>query len=404
MCRHSQYFRDLYIQYTGNSATSEHGTVVLEGVSSFEMQCLLAIVYPRCASAHLPPCHGHSSFHSDFNTCSLTNKDEWAAVLRLAHVYTFPSVRALAIRNLDPLASAVDKIVFGHAYGIEHWLLDAYVAVCVRQQLLSLEEGERLGARDLVTIAHARKELENRALVYEDAMGGGGVAAENEQEVRYIVWRTCCPALDVPDLTALHKRKLAEAADPLHAAETKVVYLQAELRRKKAWVDVATSKLDEACAVFANLQKGCKGGLTGDEAAGLTSSSQTSIATKLVTVSSTAAPVVHSSVIDPAIATVLEDNSKIVTDLREKLDDLAGTVALKDGVIAGIQKCLEQSQAELRRVTAYADERSWAADELRDAKQAAESELVNAEEKLARTQAELDESTSKHQATHWEVR
>jgi hypothetical protein len=200
----------------------------------------------------------HKRQYRNFNTCSLNTKEEWSAVLRLAHLYSIHSVHALASRNLGPLASAIDKIVFGRAYGIEKWLLDAYVNVCVRRNLISLEDGERLGVRDLVAIAHARRDIEERALVREDTVPSGDTTVTHDQEVRYLVWRICCPTLDVPDLSSLHAQRLFDAtviaSDPLCAADAEVARLRAELQRKKAQVDVIVRKLDDACARLRGLQ------------------------------------------------------------------------------------------------------------------------------------------------------
>jgi hypothetical protein len=99
---------------------------------------------------------------------------------------------------LFPLASPIDKIVYGHRYHIYEWLLDAYVAICERKALISIEEGKRLGVTDVVTITHARHELQSRPMTPDD--------------VRYIVWRACCSSLvEAPKLVELQTAHTAQA-------------------------------------------------------------------------------------------------------------------------------------------------------------------------------------------------
>lgn len=84
---------------------------------------------------------------------------EWTAILDLAANWNFKSIKALAIKKLACIASPIDKIVLGRKYDIEAWLGDAYEAVCIRDEPLTLEEGNRLGMEDVINISATRQRV-----------------------------------------------------------------------------------------------------------------------------------------------------------------------------------------------------------------------------------------------------
>lgn len=86
---------------------------------------------------------------------------EWTAVLSFATQFNLKSVRALAIKKLTPLASAVEKIFEGTLYGVNEWILPSLVELCTRDEFLTLEESFMLGVRDLHLVASVR-ELRNK--------------------------------------------------------------------------------------------------------------------------------------------------------------------------------------------------------------------------------------------------
>ncbi|EIM90917.1 uncharacterized protein STEHIDRAFT_22037, partial [Stereum hirsutum FP-91666 SS1] len=83
----------------------------------------------------------------------------WASVLHLASEWNFPSIRELAIRSFTPSASDVDKVVLGHRYRFEEWLLPGYTGLVERKEPLTLAEGTRLGMEDVVSINKARENI-----------------------------------------------------------------------------------------------------------------------------------------------------------------------------------------------------------------------------------------------------
>jgi hypothetical protein len=63
----------------------------------------------------------------------------------------------LALRELLPLGSAIDRIRLGREYHVEEWLPDAYVEVCQRAEPLSLADADQMTKEDVVRIFQARE-------------------------------------------------------------------------------------------------------------------------------------------------------------------------------------------------------------------------------------------------------
>ncbi|KDQ49165.1 hypothetical protein JAAARDRAFT_82951, partial [Jaapia argillacea MUCL 33604] len=137
--RDSQYFRTLLLQH---GPSSEIYPVRLDGVSVADLETFLGVLYPV-----------------DFTKRAAATADEWTSVLTLATKWSFITIRSLAIRELFPLASPVDKIVVGRQYDIPEWLPDAYVAVCERPEALTKKEGERLGLDEVIKISQLRQDV-----------------------------------------------------------------------------------------------------------------------------------------------------------------------------------------------------------------------------------------------------
>ena len=83
--------------------------------------------------------------------------NEWTSVLRLASERSFHDIQNLALRKLDLIATPVDKLVISHKYDLPHWLLDAYISLCVRGKSLSVTEIKALPAEDVALIIEVRE-------------------------------------------------------------------------------------------------------------------------------------------------------------------------------------------------------------------------------------------------------
>jgi len=95
---------------------------------------------------------------SEFGLYIATTVDEWAAILDLAAKWNFKSIKALAIRELAPIASPIDMVVLGRRHQINEWLGGAYLSICARLDPLTYQEGMRLGMEDVIKISAIRHE------------------------------------------------------------------------------------------------------------------------------------------------------------------------------------------------------------------------------------------------------
>ncbi|KZP04292.1 hypothetical protein FIBSPDRAFT_767623, partial [Athelia psychrophila] len=119
---------------------SKREPMVLANVSTHDFDLFLSILYPTSFSVH-----------------PASTVEEWSGILYLADKWSFQSIRTLAVAQMSPIASPIDKIVFGRLYDVNEWLAGAYQAVCTRLDALSLEEGRRLGVDDAIRINSIRQ-------------------------------------------------------------------------------------------------------------------------------------------------------------------------------------------------------------------------------------------------------
>ncbi|TFY62715.1 hypothetical protein EVG20_g6604 [Dentipellis fragilis] len=143
--RDSSHFVKILMHRQSSTSLDRQSPIPLDDVSCSEFDALLSIFYPL-----------------NFHECEVKTVTAWAAVLRLSSEWSFSSIRALAIDRLDPIASAVDKVVLGRTYGIDAWLRPGFVALCERQQSLKINEGRRLGVDDVILIATIREAMQVR--------------------------------------------------------------------------------------------------------------------------------------------------------------------------------------------------------------------------------------------------
>ncbi|TRM68875.1 hypothetical protein BD626DRAFT_579628 [Schizophyllum amplum] len=145
---HRYFFSDAYSpKFAAEFLCNKHAEVVrLPGVTSVDLDCFLSLIYPSAI--------GERQIHT---------VEEWASVLRLATLWSFDRLRELAIRKIEPIAGAVDKIVIAREFGFgDSWLTPAFEALRNAPRWLEYEEAERLGLRTVVDIGRAREELRAR--------------------------------------------------------------------------------------------------------------------------------------------------------------------------------------------------------------------------------------------------
>ncbi|KAI5830530.1 hypothetical protein K523DRAFT_415815 [Schizophyllum commune Tattone D] len=114
----------------------------IHDVSSIDFQRFLSIIYPN-----------------ELGVCDIRTVDEWTSVLRLASMWSVTSLRQVAIREIEPNATPIDKIVLAREFGLgEAWLLPAFVALCRSSEPLEYEDAERLGLRTVLEIVRINRE------------------------------------------------------------------------------------------------------------------------------------------------------------------------------------------------------------------------------------------------------
>ncbi|KAL1741461.1 hypothetical protein HDZ31DRAFT_12221, partial [Schizophyllum fasciatum] len=119
-----------------------HATARLPNVSGVDFERLLAIIYP-----------------SELGKCDICTVQEWASVLRLARRWSISSLSELAIREIKPKASTIDKVALAREFDFgKAWLLPAFLDLCTRPRWIQHEEAERLGLRTVVEIGRVREE------------------------------------------------------------------------------------------------------------------------------------------------------------------------------------------------------------------------------------------------------
>ncbi|EIN07725.1 hypothetical protein PUNSTDRAFT_135247 [Punctularia strigosozonata HHB-11173 SS5] len=104
-------------------------------------------------------------YRSDYIKYMAETLADWTAILRLSTTWGFRSIRELAIRECFPLALPVDRIALGRRYNIPGWLKDAYVAICQRDEPLTLQEAEQLELDDVIAISERRQRIRDARVV-----------------------------------------------------------------------------------------------------------------------------------------------------------------------------------------------------------------------------------------------
>ncbi|KZP12987.1 hypothetical protein FIBSPDRAFT_1049701 [Athelia psychrophila] len=180
---------------------SKQEPMVLANVSMHDLDLFLSILYP-----------------TSFGAYPASTVEEWSGILYLADKWSFQSIRALAIAQIAPIASPIDKIVFGRLYDINEWLASAYQAVCTRLDALTLEEGRRLGVDDAIRINSIRQDFcfvrvseSSPKLLEDDVESRFGLAMQTEHFASRESMKDVAGRLKV-DSTAEATSKKEEAA------------------------------------------------------------------------------------------------------------------------------------------------------------------------------------------------
>ncbi|KAJ6590010.1 hypothetical protein DFH09DRAFT_909260, partial [Mycena vulgaris] len=85
--------------------------------------------------------------------------EDWSTILELAQRWEFAEVKSLAVRELEKLELPdIDRIVLYRKFAVdEAHLIPRYAALCERPELLTVEEGLRLGMEIVIPLSRARE-------------------------------------------------------------------------------------------------------------------------------------------------------------------------------------------------------------------------------------------------------
>jgi len=124
-----------------SKGSSDNNPLVLEDVTIVDFERFLWVFYnPK-----------YSLYDADVH--------EWTSILKLAHLWEFTGVKTLALRELERLEiPPLKKIIMYHSYAVDRDLLqEAYIALTVRPEPITIEEGRELGLETALQLARARE-------------------------------------------------------------------------------------------------------------------------------------------------------------------------------------------------------------------------------------------------------
>ncbi|KAG7091285.1 hypothetical protein E1B28_010333 [Marasmius oreades] len=132
--------------------------VMLPDTDPVDFERLLSIFYPKDYSQH------------DAQTV-----EDWTSILRVSSRFGMTKIRSLALDNLYMTANAVDKIALNNEFHFDdveiedEWVFDAYAELVTRAEPLTLQEGEKIGMRDVIRIQAMKAALMKDLRRYLDA-------------------------------------------------------------------------------------------------------------------------------------------------------------------------------------------------------------------------------------------
>lgn len=161
--RHSEIFRTMFLLPPPKGSDSEGSTdrapIQLDGVDKMDFQIFLEVLYP---------------LETMVDMWAKMTKSKWLSVLKLATMWVFKEIRALAIDRLTkwPMGE-IEQIVLAKQYNVSQWLLSGYQKLAMRSEMVSLEEAAQIGYRrpDVATTVVEytfKREVQEMELAYDD--------------------------------------------------------------------------------------------------------------------------------------------------------------------------------------------------------------------------------------------
>ncbi|KAH6910277.1 hypothetical protein BKA70DRAFT_1466732, partial [Coprinopsis sp. MPI-PUGE-AT-0042] len=85
-------------------------------------------------------------------------KAEWISILKLATLWYFNEIRAIAIKELDIQGlNPLEKVTLGKAYNISRWLVTGYESLVNEEHAISMEEAKTIGFESSIRIFLCRE-------------------------------------------------------------------------------------------------------------------------------------------------------------------------------------------------------------------------------------------------------
>jgi hypothetical protein len=79
-------------------------------------------------------------------------------------------IRTMAIESLDLIVSPLTKVCLGRKYDYLPWIKEGFIALCLRREPLTEEEGSQLGFKCSLKCAAARERIRAQVMQLSDTV------------------------------------------------------------------------------------------------------------------------------------------------------------------------------------------------------------------------------------------
>ncbi|KAG8944111.1 hypothetical protein FRC04_002149 [Tulasnella sp. 424] len=122
---------------------TEEYPIILNGVTASEMESFLTLLSARVWAG--PP---------------ELDEDGWAAALHIATMYSFRDIRNFIIKHIDDrkFYDPVRLIEMANRSNVPKWIEPAYLALCMKPEMITTEEAQRLGIPTFTALCRIREQ------------------------------------------------------------------------------------------------------------------------------------------------------------------------------------------------------------------------------------------------------
>lgn len=143
-----------------NVFTPRLNPINVDEVTPEQFDVLLGILYPQCVMIK-----AYYSSQPDFtlHSCLAFKLDmaprDWVMVVSIASKLGIKPLREAALAKVQKLCSAIELVELGKKFDIFECFSAGFRMLCMREDTLTLAEGELLGMATVIEIARAREML-----------------------------------------------------------------------------------------------------------------------------------------------------------------------------------------------------------------------------------------------------